>query len=250
MSAYRKKPVVIEAIQISKRMDLTVPEWWASAVQSNAVIVHGMGKFTRDLPWVEIATLEGTMRGDDGDWIIQGVKGELYPCKPEIFSATYEDASRPAADESAKPVNSEAIALAAFGDKLRLSDTINTDWLTPTEAAPAASTASKEAKPSNNAALADLLIREICETDPADPNAEDTVCIGVDDLRLIIETCAIEAENIGVAGKEAVTLSDEEIVKYWLETPRGMALSKYHGVLVFARAILAHRVTGKAEPTS
>lgn len=48
-----------------------------------------------------------------------------------------------------------------------------------THPASTASTASKEAKPSNNVALADLLIREICETDPADPNAEDTVCIGV-----------------------------------------------------------------------
>ena len=87
---FRKKPVVIEAVQIDKRMDLTAPEWWAKAVQSNSVILHGMGKFTRDEPWVEIATLEGVMRGDRGDWIIQGVQGELYPCKPEIFAATYE----------------------------------------------------------------------------------------------------------------------------------------------------------------
>jgi hypothetical protein len=92
VNQFRKKPVVIEAVQISKRMDLTSPEWWAAAVQSNAVIVHGMGKFTRDQPWVEIQTLEGTMRGDAGDWIIRGVQGELYPCKPDIFDATYEPA--------------------------------------------------------------------------------------------------------------------------------------------------------------
>ncbi|WP_212635541.1 zinc finger-like domain-containing protein [Ralstonia insidiosa] len=90
---YRKKPVVIEAVKIEKRMDLTSPAWWAEAIQSNAVIVHGMGKFTRDQPWVEISTLEGVMRGDDGDWIIRGVKGELYPCKPDIFSQTYEPAA-------------------------------------------------------------------------------------------------------------------------------------------------------------
>lgn len=92
MAKYRKKPVVIEAVQISKRMDLTSPEWWAEAVQSNRVTLHGMGKFTRDEPCVLIKTLEGTMRGDAGDWIICGVSGELYPCKPDIFDMTYEPA--------------------------------------------------------------------------------------------------------------------------------------------------------------
>lgn len=90
---FRKKPVVIEAVQIDKRMDLTAPPWWAEAVQQNRVILRGMGKFTRDLPMVEIETLEGTMTGVQGDWIIRGVKGELYPCKPDIFAATYEPAS-------------------------------------------------------------------------------------------------------------------------------------------------------------
>lgn len=87
---FRKKPVVIEAVQIDKRMDLTSPDWWAQAVQSNQVILHGMGKMTRDMPSVDIPTLEGTMRGDAGDWIIRGVQDELYPCKPDIFAATYE----------------------------------------------------------------------------------------------------------------------------------------------------------------
>lgn len=87
---FRKKPVTIEAVQISKRMDITSPDWFAQAVQKNKVVLHGMGKFTRDEPWVEIETLEGVMRGNNGDWIIQGVKGELYPCKPDIFEATYE----------------------------------------------------------------------------------------------------------------------------------------------------------------
>lgn len=90
MTKYRKKPAVIEAVQIDKRMDLTSPPWWAEAVQQNRVILRGMGKFTRDLPVVEIETLEGVMTGIQGDWIILGVKGELYPCKPDIFAATYE----------------------------------------------------------------------------------------------------------------------------------------------------------------
>ena len=89
---FRKKPVVIEAVQIHKRMDITSPDWWAEAVRQNKVILHGMGKFTRDQPWVEIETLEGVMRGDQSDWVIRGVKGELYPCKPDIFDATYEPA--------------------------------------------------------------------------------------------------------------------------------------------------------------
>jgi len=89
---FRKKPVVIDAVQIHKRMDITAPDWWADAVQTNKVTLHGMGKMTRDEPWVEIKTLEGSMRGDHGDWIIRGVKGELYPCKPDIFAVTYEPA--------------------------------------------------------------------------------------------------------------------------------------------------------------
>lgn len=47
---------------------------------------------------IEIDTLEGTMRAHPGDWIIKGVKGEFYPCKPDIFEATYEahnDSSEP-----------------------------------------------------------------------------------------------------------------------------------------------------------
>lgn len=47
---------------------------------------------------LDIKTLEGTMRADVGDWIIQGVKGELYPCKPDIFAATYEPVIEPSAD--------------------------------------------------------------------------------------------------------------------------------------------------------
>lgn len=90
MAKYRKKPVVIEAMQIVKGMDILSPDWWFDAIQKNEVILHGFGKFTQDEPWIEIKTLEGTMRGDKGDWIIRGVKGELYPCKPAVFEKTYE----------------------------------------------------------------------------------------------------------------------------------------------------------------
>lgn len=87
---FRKKPVIIEAVRVEKLMNALPPDWLLDAIQSNDVILHGTGAMTRDQPWVEIKTLEGVMRADAGDWIIRGVKGELYPCKPDIFAATYE----------------------------------------------------------------------------------------------------------------------------------------------------------------
>ena len=45
--------------------------------------------------WLDIHTLEGTMTAAPGDWIVTGVKGERYPCKPDIFAATYESAEEP-----------------------------------------------------------------------------------------------------------------------------------------------------------
>lgn len=88
MAKYRKKPVVIEAVQIEQRF--MWPDWFHDAVSDNRIITHGLGKFGSGPVLIEITTLEGTMRGDLGDWIIQGVKGEIYPCKPDIFAATYE----------------------------------------------------------------------------------------------------------------------------------------------------------------
>lgn len=87
---FRKKPVVIEAVQLVKGMDICSPDWWYEAISSNKVTTHGFGKFTRDVLSVDIPTLEGVMRASEGDWIIRGVQGELYPCKPSIFEATYE----------------------------------------------------------------------------------------------------------------------------------------------------------------
>lgn len=88
---FRKKPVVIEAFQVPApdTVDNGAPPWLLGAV------VAGKVRFERDNhagPCAFIDTLEGTMRADQGDWIIQGVKGELYPCKPDIFAATYEPA--------------------------------------------------------------------------------------------------------------------------------------------------------------
>ena len=73
MPFYRKKPVVIQATQ------------WFKMGDHHAVIEISEGV-------AAVKTLEGPMYVTAGDWIITGVKGEHYPCKPDIFAATYEDA--------------------------------------------------------------------------------------------------------------------------------------------------------------
>ena len=90
MPKFRKKPVVIEARQ------LPPAPWEAPTIRhvsdwrdiekwcGGNIVVDAMGEC------ILIDTLEGQMRADPGDWIIRGVAGEFYPCKPEIFAATYE----------------------------------------------------------------------------------------------------------------------------------------------------------------
>lgn len=80
---FRKKPVVIDAFVWTGGPDQTEdPEWVVEALKL------GLVDFTSDT--MSIRTLEGTMTAQVGDWIIRGVKGEMYPCKPDIFEATYE----------------------------------------------------------------------------------------------------------------------------------------------------------------
>ena len=88
---YRKKPVVIEAFRYA--MD-SRPDWFDTKVTSNEIITY-VGTDIRDSSqyYCEIKTLEGIMRGNCGDYIIKGVQGEVYPCKPDIFEMTYELAS-------------------------------------------------------------------------------------------------------------------------------------------------------------
>jgi hypothetical protein len=83
MKRYRKKPVVIEAYQF--RGDVGDPE----VVKLDLGCAHDR---ERGCDYLIIRTLEGEMRAYPGDWIIRGVAGELYPCKPDIFHATYEPA--------------------------------------------------------------------------------------------------------------------------------------------------------------
>jgi hypothetical protein len=85
---YRKKPVVIEAMQYLWRE----PNYsnareivdWIRAEGGEAMMPGPV------LRWLTIGALEGEMNASPGDWIIQGVRGEFYPCKPDIFAATYE----------------------------------------------------------------------------------------------------------------------------------------------------------------
>ncbi len=88
MNKYRKKPVVVEAVQL---LPSTVDEIRKLAsVKVYLVGPHHPSKQFGELDSATIDTLEGKMVASPGDWIIRGVRGELYPCKPDIFTATYE----------------------------------------------------------------------------------------------------------------------------------------------------------------
>lgn len=87
---YRKKPVVIEAVQFTTNNERGSPTMDRIVSWVNE---HSIGKIARhDGTDIYIVTLEGTMRASVGDWIIRGVNGEFYPCKPDIFAMTYEPA--------------------------------------------------------------------------------------------------------------------------------------------------------------
>jgi hypothetical protein len=80
---YRKKPVVIETIQFNGHLDNAeeINKWSGYKVKIDMI---------GDIIKMSIPTLEGDMTASAGDFIIKGVKGEFYPCKPDIFEATYE----------------------------------------------------------------------------------------------------------------------------------------------------------------
>lgn len=87
MPKYRKKPVTIEAFRFAGGDTEPMPDWFAKAITDGKAYFQG-----GDDPYWTIETLEGNHRASLGDFIIQGVKGEIYPCKPDIFAATYEAA--------------------------------------------------------------------------------------------------------------------------------------------------------------
>lgn len=88
MAKFRKRPVVIEAIRVGHLIQDARVAWsglpdWVKVAYEDAQLIFAD-------KYVLIHTLEGSMRGEWNDWLIQGVSGELYPCKDSIFKATYE----------------------------------------------------------------------------------------------------------------------------------------------------------------
>lgn len=85
---FRKKPVVIEAVQWTGGPDQEdAPEWLLQAIMDGSAWFENEG--TPDVKFM-IRTLEGVHEASVGDYIIQGIAGEIYPCKPDIFHATYD----------------------------------------------------------------------------------------------------------------------------------------------------------------
>ena len=88
MSRYRKRPVEIDAFQWTGGPDQTEdPLWIVDAIAQGKVRFNDI---CSDKVSMTIRTLEGDMTAHPGDWVIRGIKGELYPCRDDIFQATYE----------------------------------------------------------------------------------------------------------------------------------------------------------------
>lgn len=81
---FRKKPIVIEAIQLNHENLKKIWEWMGDAYDGHETF-NDQHTLT-----LKIKTFEGTMEAGHNDWIIKGIKNEFYPCKPDIFEATYE----------------------------------------------------------------------------------------------------------------------------------------------------------------
>jgi hypothetical protein len=105
MAQYRKKPVVIDAVRIENaggtNCDACRVSRWIKECADDApdAVCDGIALY--------IPTLEGTMRADVGDWVIRDGKGEFYPCKPDIFEATYE----PVVTRTTRPTVTELEAI-------------------------------------------------------------------------------------------------------------------------------------------
>ena len=88
MNRFRKKPVEIEAVQFTGENAATIFAWMDASTGSAEPSIRKVSEGV-----LVIRTLEGDMTAQRLDWIIRGVKGEFYPCKPDIFAATYDPAA-------------------------------------------------------------------------------------------------------------------------------------------------------------
>ena len=87
MGRFRKKPVEVEAWEFTREALKSTDSW----VRLYGNELHLISQYAGEVLYIEIDTLEGTMRANLGDYIIKGIQGEFYPCKPDIFKATYEE---------------------------------------------------------------------------------------------------------------------------------------------------------------
>jgi hypothetical protein len=78
---YRKKPIVIEAMQLTPENAESIVDWIGESHAYSSEV---------ETCYIEIDTLEGRMTAYKGDYVIKGIKGEFYPCKSDIFEASYE----------------------------------------------------------------------------------------------------------------------------------------------------------------
>ena len=82
---YKKKPIVIEAVQFTGNNYQEILDFGDKTVKQPFLFKDGTGSET-----IVIRTLEGNMEVSEGDYVIKGIKGEFYPCKPDIFEETYD----------------------------------------------------------------------------------------------------------------------------------------------------------------
>lgn len=85
---YLKKPIIIEAIRYNGENASGIIDWAGNEIIQE-LRSRNIGHYKQE-DGLLIKTLEGLMRADKGDWIIKGIKGEFYPCKPDIFEKTYD----------------------------------------------------------------------------------------------------------------------------------------------------------------
>ena len=88
MGKFRKKSVIIEAWPVNHLLDDAKHNW--PGLPQPITDAYDRGEILFGDVYIDIKTIEGTMRASLYDWVIEGVKGELYPCKPDIFEMTYE----------------------------------------------------------------------------------------------------------------------------------------------------------------
>ena len=154
---FRKKPVVISAIQWTGENLVDVIHFTDGRPPNNKSSHAGMmwdqyvDVVRKD--GLKIFTMEGKMDASIGDWIIKGVKGEHYPCKPEIFALTYEDAN-------ARTDLSQASVAAALEAAAVKSDDMATEWGKKREAAWRKKNATEEARVFDGMSLAALTVAD------------------------------------------------------------------------------------------